>query len=97
MTDSRNRLVLNTALLLFVMALPLVALGAVEWRLEQLRPESVYEYDFATKTFVATNGVMIIYGDAVLTAERASANSETGEVVADGNVRVQQGDQTWAS
>lgn len=54
------------------------------------------EYDFQTGTFVATNGVMVRYGEAVLVAERAMVNQETGEALAEGRVRVQQGEQIWA-
>lgn len=46
---------------------------------------------------VATNGVMVKYGEAVLTAERATIDPTTGAITADGQVRVQQGDQLWAS
>lgn len=54
------------------------------------------EYDFQTGTFLATNGVMVRYGEAVLVAERAMVNQETGEALAEGRVRVQQGEQIWA-
>lgn len=53
-------------------------------------------YDFKTGLAIATNGVIVKYGDAVLTADRATVNRQTGEVVADGRVRIQQGDQLWA-
>jgi lipopolysaccharide assembly outer membrane protein LptD (OstA) len=46
-----------------------------------------------------TNGVTIKYsgsnGIVVLSADSASANKKTGEVVADGNVRIQRDDQVW--
>ncbi len=40
-----------------------------------------------------TNGVAVRYGNAVLTADRATVNQVTLEAVADGHVRVQQDDQ----
>jgi LPS-assembly protein len=53
------------------------------------------EYDPATGTVYWTNGVLAQYGDTVLTADAASANQQSGEVVADGHVRIEQGDQIW--
>lgn len=44
----------------------------------------------------ATNGVTIKYGEnVVLTANRASINETTGDVFADGEVRMQRDEQTW--
>ncbi len=46
---------------------------------------------------VATNGVVIKYGnDYGLTADRASINETTGDIFADGAVRMQRDDQTWS-
>ena len=42
-----------------------------------------------------TNGVYVKYGDTVLTADTASLNQQTGEVVADGHVHIEMGDQIW--
>lgn len=52
-------------------------------------------YDFRTGVATATNGVLIRYGEAVLTAERVSVNQATGESIASGGVRIQQADQVW--
>lgn len=69
-----------------------------EWIIESLRGEEGEAiYDLQTGTAMATNGVRIRYGGAVLTAERASWRQSTGEVTADGQVRIQQGEQVWAS
>lgn len=54
-------------------------------------------YDFATKTVIATNGVLVRYGEAVMTAEKVAVDQETGWATAEGEVRIQQGDQLWAS
>lgn len=49
----------------------------------------------------ATNGVIVRYitgekaSSAVLTADRVSANQQTGDIFAEGSVRLQREDQTW--
>ena len=80
------------------LALPvtLCAQQKTDWEVRSPTEESSVEYDFGTQTFIATNGVLIKYGDAVLTAERATLNQETGEAVADGTVRIQQQDLIYA-
>lgn len=68
------------------------------WVIESLRGEEGEAiYDLQTGTAIATNGVRISFGGATLTAERASWRESTGEVDADGQVRILQGDQVWAS
>jgi LPS-assembly protein len=57
--------------------------------------QSALSYDFASGQAEATNGVMVVYGDAVLTADRATVDYESYEVVADGEVHIQHGDQVW--
>ncbi|HWH70786.1 MAG TPA: LPS assembly protein LptD [Candidatus Sulfotelmatobacter sp.] len=89
------------ALALWVLALP-CRLHAqdqpqAEWQIESLSGEGGVEYDFQTGLATATNGVLVKYGGAVLTADRVAVNETTGDVVADGKVRIQQGDQLWAS
>jgi LPS-assembly protein len=54
------------------------------------------EYSIEKNTFVATNGIMVIYGNAVLTADRARGDQATGEIVAEGRVRIQRDDLVWA-
>ena len=63
--------------------------------IRSLTPEGYVEFEPDTGLFVATNGVIVSYDNAVLTADRASVNQLTTEVVADGRVRIQQGDQVW--
>ncbi len=53
-------------------------------------------FDFNSHKAVATNNVIIRYQGAVLTADRAVMNQETGEVAASGRVRIQQDDMIWA-
>ena len=49
-------------------------------------------------SLVGTNGVFVKdeTGNASLMADSAAVNLQTGEVTADGHVRIQQGDQVWA-
>jgi lipopolysaccharide assembly outer membrane protein LptD (OstA) len=63
--------------------------------IQSLATDSYVEFEEATGLAVATNGVLIKYDNAVLTADRASVNPQTTEVVADGRVRIQQGDTVW--
>jgi lipopolysaccharide assembly outer membrane protein LptD (OstA) len=42
-----------------------------------------------------TNGVYVKYGQTVLTADTVSLNQQSGDVVADGHVRIETGDQLW--
>jgi hypothetical protein len=46
-------------------------------------------------TIAGTNGVYVKYGATVLTADAASLDRETGEIVADGHVRIETGSQLW--
>ena len=85
-------------LTLSLWALPeaLFAQESVPWSITPLSGSDKVEYDMATGTATVTNG-MVVYGDTVLTAHQIVANPNTGIVVADGRVRIQQGDQVWAS
>jgi LPS-assembly protein len=42
-----------------------------------------------------TNGVYVKYGATVLTADTATLNKETGDIAADGQVRIETGDHLW--
>jgi LPS-assembly protein len=44
---------------------------------------------------VITNGVLITYGDAILTADAARVNAATGDVIAAGHVRIQRDNLVW--
>jgi lipopolysaccharide assembly outer membrane protein LptD (OstA) len=68
------------------------------WIVRSLAPDSLgAEYDPTTGEFTATNDVLVTYGGAVLTANFVKVNTQTGDVNADGKVRIQQGEQVWAS
>jgi len=58
-------------------------------------PEGVLDADPASGVTVCTNGIYVNYGSTVLTADSASVNTKTGDVVADGHVRIEHGDQIW--
>jgi lipopolysaccharide assembly outer membrane protein LptD (OstA) len=68
------------------------ATEATPWIIET---EHEYVYDFETDMFVATNGVTIRYGPTTLSAQNATFSSETGEVRADGNVRLDRYGALW--
>ncbi len=53
------------------------------------------EYDSRQGTFVYTNGVMLKYGDAVLTADAVRGNYITGDVIAAGHVRILWDNLVW--
>lgn len=52
--------------------------------------------DVAAATITVTNGAIVRYGNVVLTADEISANKMTGDVMADGRVRIQSDDMIWA-
>jgi len=54
------------------------------------------EFDLKNNTFAATNGVMVRYGNAILTADRARGDQASGEIVAEGRVRIQRDELVWA-
>jgi LPS-assembly protein len=86
------------ALALCVLALP-VALQAQQrpgWVIEALNENGWVEFDFQTGQGRGTNGVLVRYGSAFLTADEVSVNQQSGEVIADGNVHVQSEEQIWA-
>ncbi len=53
------------------------------------------EYDFNTGWITATNGVVVRYGGAVLSADKISGHEPSGEIIAQGKVRIQQEDMIW--
>jgi lipopolysaccharide assembly outer membrane protein LptD (OstA) len=60
-------------------------------------PKSFPIWDYKAGIVVATNGVLVQYGDAVVTADTLALHLATSEAIADGHVRIQQHDQLWAS
>ncbi len=62
--------------------------------IEPLTGEGQVEYDLKTHLFHATKGVIIRYEAAVLTADTVTVNEQTGEVMADGAVRIERDDRS---
>ena len=58
--------------------------------------DSLVEIDEASHSAICTNGVLLRYGDAALTARALTFNYETWDAIADGNVRIQQQNMAWA-
>jgi LPS-assembly protein len=100
MIPTRGLLLLATALALWPCAVLAEKAQTPEsaWIIQSLRgEEGSVTYDFEKGIASTTNGILIRYGGAVLTADQAWWKESTGEVQADGQVRIQQGDQVWAS
>ena len=66
------------------------------WEMEPLNDQGWVEFDTQTGLAYGTNGIIVRYGSAYLTADQVSANQQSGDVVADGNVHIQSEDQLWA-
>ncbi|MGA9779287.1 MAG: LPS-assembly protein LptD [Limisphaerales bacterium] len=89
-------------LILLATLCPVIVLAQQEqgWELEGLNqvipgaPEGGVTWDFATTNAIGTN-IFVKYGTATLMADNATVNWATGEVVADGHVRIESGDMTW--
>jgi LPS-assembly protein len=56
---------------------------------------NLLEIDLSSELATVTNGVMVKYGQTVLVAQKASVNRNTGDVFAEGGVRIQKDNQTW--
>ncbi len=70
------------------------------WVVESLAPPGAgghADYDLSTHLWTATNNVLVTYEGAVLNANYVTVNTETGEVNAEGRVRIQQGEQIYVS
>ncbi len=86
-----------------VLGSPLFAQDEQEWvvqKLSQIFPGTVegkIDYDFANGSARGTNGVYVNYnrGAAVLTADNAAVNTKTGDVEADGHVRIESSELLW--
>ncbi len=66
------------------------------WEFRALNPPAGgVVVDLSTGIATATNGVLVKYGGAVLTADAVSVNQQSGDAVAYGNVRIQRENQLW--
>jgi lipopolysaccharide assembly outer membrane protein LptD (OstA) len=94
-----------SAIATLLFALALISASAQEtnnsWEVQALSRiipgtlQGLVDYDPATGTASGTNGIYIKYGSTTLTADSASVNQQSGEAVADGNVRIESADQLW--
>jgi LPS-assembly protein len=66
-----------------------------EWVIEALTEGGSAAYDFEQGLMTGYGGVMVRYGDTVLTADQVSVDEATGETVAEGQVRIQYEEQIW--
>jgi beta-lactamase regulating signal transducer with metallopeptidase domain len=71
------------------------ALVPQEWVITNLTDQGSVEYQFDKGMVIGRGGVLCRYGDAVMTAENITANLRSGEVVADGKVRVERAGRVW--
>jgi LPS-assembly protein len=69
----------------------------VPWEISPLSEEGEVIWENDTGIVTGTNGIIAKYGTAVLTADRGTVNTQTGEAVADGNVKVYYAEQSWTS
>jgi len=60
-------------------------------------PHGILGYDLQRHVLVATNGVVVRYGDSTLVADQAVLDQSTGEAQAEGNVRIYHGQQVWVA
>lgn len=88
----------------FCFALGLLFFTAAVWtgepetiELRSLSPEGEFEYDEATGEATSPSGVEIRYQDARLTARRVRFERASGEVLAEGNVRLERGTELWVA
>jgi lipopolysaccharide assembly outer membrane protein LptD (OstA) len=53
------------------------------------------EFDYKTNMVIGTGGVIVRYGNGVLTAQAVAVDQNSGEVIADGRVRILRGNEIW--
>lgn len=94
---TRFRLILALVLLSLAPALSALAQMEAGWQVTPLTEDGTVEYDFNNHSATATNGVLVRFGPAVLTANQVAVNFETGVVEASGGVRIQRDDLLWVS
>jgi LPS-assembly protein len=96
-----RRLSAIAALIFLGLIFPLIAFAQEQpsWEvmaLNQIIPGTTTgSVDMAGDTATGTNGVCVKYGGTVLMADSVAVNTKTGETVADGHVRIEEGDQIW--
>jgi LPS-assembly protein len=88
---------------MFVLALCAITFPGVLRAQEQpqleikvLSDQGWVEYEYGTGIMRGTNGIILRYGDTVLTADQVAVDRGKQEALAEGKVRIQHGDQIWA-
>lgn len=66
------------------------------WEILAASAAGEFDTDLVTGITTATNGVVIKYGDALLTARQVTLNRNSGAAFAEGDVRVQRAGQVWS-
>ena len=79
-----------------VLPAPLSAQDQPEWHLKASNPQGWAEYDWVSRIAYGTNGVIFTYSGAFVVADSMKVNEETGEIFADGAVRIQRDEQVWS-
>jgi len=96
-----RRLPAISALIFFGAIFPLISFAQEQpswemWALSHIIPGTpAGSLDMVGDTVTGTNGVCVKYGETVLMADTVSVNRQTGETVANGHVRIEEGDQIW--
>src|SRR3954463_11832222 len=90
-----KRALVIALLLAGVLPATLAAEDPPKWNLEASNPQGWAEYDWVNRVAHGTNGVIFTYSGAILVAESMKVNEDSGEVFADGAVRIQREEQVW--
>lgn len=83
-----------SAILLFLATA--VSVRAAETTQNQWTFEGDVDYQLGTGIAIATNRIVVRFGGATLTANTATVDKESGEAVAEGQVRIEHEGQLWA-
>jgi LPS-assembly protein len=94
---TRLRTILTLGFLLKALTLALQGQTAQEWVIQGLTDQGWAYWNYDRGLITGTNGVMVQFAGAVLTAETVSVDTNSCEVIADGRVRIQRDEQVWAS
>ncbi|HTD87480.1 MAG TPA: LPS assembly protein LptD [Candidatus Binatia bacterium] len=70
--------------------------SGTNWGVQFTSPDFV-DYDTTTGTVIVTNGIIVKYGGATLSARKAHANEQTGLVDAEGDVYLEREGHIWRS
>jgi lipopolysaccharide assembly outer membrane protein LptD (OstA) len=94
---TRLRHILRLGFWLVALPCALAAPPLQEWIIEPLTEEGYAWFDYEKGLAGGTNGIIVRYSGAVLTADSVTVDENSGEVAAHGRVRIQRDDQIWTS